>query len=304
MRVVVGCHNVMGASVPPPLACPLAPWPAACWRACARVPTTPLAAPRPRPRSPNHVPCTRPRASWARSGTAVHRQLPGIPATPWLDAATLPAPFAALRAIEAEYAAIKREVMQVTAAHPQPAAFLPWNPLKNDPTLTTNANWNPRECWDSVHLYFNNTWDEGSCGHLPATCALLKRHAAQLEPLFNRAAHARLAARAGGGSGGPGADSLDSLASQGYDEVPTLGVKLYRIWQVQQPCSFAQSRAFHVHVCVRARARVCACAHVCVRVCVCFAVPAPSAGPQCVSQWMQVRARPKQPKRKHPKSHP
>lgn len=123
----------------------------------------------------------RPAARQFSDGAAAHRQLPGLRARPWLDPEELPEAFGALAEIRHQFAAIKAEVLSST---------LPWDPLQNDPTLTTNAQWNARECWDSVSLYFNDRWVDTHCEtHLPVTCGILKAQADKLEPLFRRASY-------------------------------------------------------------------------------------------------------------------
>jgi hypothetical protein len=152
----------------------------------------------------------------------VHRQLPGIDARPWLNAEELPPVYDVLQSIKAGFSLIKQEVLGR-------ADSLPWNPLANDPTLTVNTKWDPRSSWDSINLYWKGSWVDEHCSLLPETCKLLKQHAAQLEPLFDRDAFSQLSERFTKHQAWR-EPIPPSLQLQDYDEVPTLGIKIYRIW--------------------------------------------------------------------------
>jgi hypothetical protein len=178
---------------------------------------------------------------FASAGLA-HRQLPGLRAQPWWAAEEVPYP--GLRLIRAHAATIVREVLAVTSA---PSFGAAWDPLANDPTLTISADWNPRESWDSIPLYFDGRWNDTNCALFPQTSALLRGAAADLEPLFVSQNNGRPTPnwqkRPTTQLTGPprnramqDARRFEELVperlrgEQEYDEVPTLGIKIYRIW--------------------------------------------------------------------------
>lgn len=165
----------------------------------------------------------RPNERQFNGAAKVHRQLPGINARPWLSAVELPPAYAVLQEIKSHFSTFKAEVLGK-------ASSLPWDPLKNDPRLTVNDRWDPRSSWDAIPLFWDGAWVKANCKLLPETCAVLKRHSRQLQPLFDKQAFARLTERLQAQGSGLGSARVPPLSVQGYDEVPTLGIKLYRIW--------------------------------------------------------------------------
>jgi len=153
----------------------------------------------------------RPHDRHFRSPESVHRQLPGLRAKGWWAGEDVP--YISLKHMFAHAAEIQEEIMHVVGA----AGFLGWDPLKNDPTLTVNAQWDPQSSWDAIPLFFDGRWIEDNCALFPRTCALMHKESAEFEILFDPKQYSRLVPH-------QIRERLD------YDEVPTLGIKLYRIW--------------------------------------------------------------------------
>lgn len=137
-----------------------------------------------------------------------NRQLPSLTAKGWWSSEEVPYPI--LEHVRSSIELIQEEVLRVTGA----AEFADWDPLKNDPTLTTNTDWDPRASWDAIPLFFQNKWTD-ACVSFPLTCSVLQQ-GGELEMLCDTRRYADLVPPA--------------ILEQDYDEVPTLGVKLYRVW--------------------------------------------------------------------------
>jgi hypothetical protein len=65
-------------------------------------------------------------------------------------------------------------------------------------------------------LNAGGVWDEENCLLLPRSCEILKSHHSIFSTLFNRTRYLELV--------GP------QRVSEGYSEIPTLGIKIYRVW--------------------------------------------------------------------------
>jgi len=98
-----------------------------------------------------------------------HRQLPHLRAKGWWSKDEVS--FTSVKNIHAKVDVIQEEVLRVSAA----ADFEGWDPLSNDPSLTSNDNWDPRSSWDAVPLFFNNSFVEKGCKLFPKTCELLHK---------------------------------------------------------------------------------------------------------------------------------
>jgi len=153
----------------------------------------------------------RPVALHFETPALIHRQIPGVTAKAWWPDEAIP--YGAVERIKLQIPTIQEEVLRVASE----SGFQGWDPLSNDPSLTTNANWDPRASWDAIPLFFQNTWVEKGCGLFPITCGVLKKERDELEGLCNTSRYAELVPES-------------VRVKQDYDEVPTLGVKLYRIW--------------------------------------------------------------------------
>lgn len=146
--------------------------------------------------------------------------MPGLRAIPvWWDtfeasgdeAAAQP-PFPFLSRIHAQFQVIQSDILRVISRD-----FSDWSP-KLDLRLSTNTDWNPQKAWDSILLNSYGDWREG-CDILPIVCQVLKREEKALTEVMGI---------------GPGGSKYFNLvgkerAAQGYDEIPTLGIKLYRV---------------------------------------------------------------------------
>lgn len=147
----------------------------------------------------------------------VHRQLPGLIARPWWPEELVPYP--ALRRVRAKANTIREEVLRVGNLRGGAPNESPWDPLGNDPKLGRNQDWDPWRAWDAVHLYFRNAWNDRACTRwFPATCKVLRDEEQELTRLFDTRRFRHLVARA-----------VPTRAMGDDDEVPTLGVKLYRV---------------------------------------------------------------------------
>jgi hypothetical protein len=148
----------------------------------------------------------RPKVRHFLNAAHTHRQLPRLRAQPWWEEADVPFPF--LGVVRDNFEAIRAEVMSVTAP-----PFSGWG-LLLDLRLGTNADWDPRTAWESVILNAQGKWDDKGCELLPVTCAVL-RSDAQLAVLFPSPPHFK--------------QLLTEQERDAHTEVPTLGVKLYRV---------------------------------------------------------------------------
>jgi hypothetical protein len=136
-----------------------------------------------------------------------HRQLPHLRAQSWWEESEVQLQF--LSHIQSNYLLIKEEVMSLSASSA-------WGPYL-DIRLSTNSNWDPFTSWDSIPLYGDDQWNPNHCPHLlPVTCSLLQQHHQEFSSIFNRSGYQELL--------GP------SLLDQDYTEIPTLGIKLYKVW--------------------------------------------------------------------------
>jgi hypothetical protein len=135
-----------------------------------------------------------------------HRQLPGVRAQAWWEESELHLDF--LTPLRSHYLLIKEEVLASLRSSL-------WGPYL-DIRLSTNNNWDPHTSWDSIPLYGNGQWDQNHCNYFPVTCSLLKEHERELRPLFDRSNYHRLVGQA--------------RLEQDYSEIPTLGIKFYKVW--------------------------------------------------------------------------
>ena len=143
----------------------------------------------------------------------VHRQLPIVSAKPlWTNDLRDIHQFKFIEEIQQRYNEIKEEV---TSAISDPN-FIGWG-ANLDPRLSTNPSWNPKTSWEAIPLYSDMKWEESACEMFPQTCTILKSFDDDLKILFNRESYLKLV----------GKDRL----KEGYSEVPTLGIKLYKVWQ-------------------------------------------------------------------------
>ena len=108
-------------------------------------------------------------------------------------------PYPILEHVRSSIELIQEEVLRVTGA----AEFADWDPLKNDPTLTTNTDWDPRASWDAIPLFFQNKWTD-ACVSFPLTCSVLQQ-GGELEMLCDTRRYADLVPPA--------------ILEQDYDEV-------------------------------------------------------------------------------------
>ncbi len=146
--------------------------------------------------------------------SSTHRQVPGVRASGWWSDTLTEKDREFLQfipLIESNYLSIKNEVLSL----PDGLHSSLWGPYL-DVRLSTNADWNPHTSWNSIPLYGDTQWNEKHCKLLPITCSLLKQNEMEFHRLFNRSNYLNLV--------GP-----DRLA-QDYSEVPTLGIKLYKVW--------------------------------------------------------------------------
>ncbi len=143
----------------------------------------------------------------------VHRQLPYIAAKPlWIDELHEIQLFKFINHIQGQYKDIKEEVLTVTSK----PNFTGWG-ANLDPRLSTNPSWNPKTSWEAIPLYSDMKWEESECMMFPRTCNILKGFDDDFKILFNRKSYLKMV----------GKDRM----MEGYSEVPTLGIKLYKVWQ-------------------------------------------------------------------------
>jgi hypothetical protein len=142
-----------------------------------------------------------------------HRQLPHLRAQSWWEESNVELKF--LSHIQSNYLLIKEEVLALSSS-PSSSSASAWGPYL-DIRLSTNSNWDPFTSWDSIPLYGDGQWNPNHCPHLlPITCSLLQQHQEEFSVLFNRSGYQ---------------DLLNaSLLEQDYTEIPTLGIKLYKVW--------------------------------------------------------------------------
>ena len=156
----------------------------------------------------------------------VHRQLPGLRAEPWWDEDGRELGYTFLQAVQSRFADIRREVLLTLPKHsyessadlsPADSAELTsvWG-LNQDLRLSTNEAWDPLSAWEAVPLHANGQWINDSCAIFPVTCGILKAQEHELLPLLDRHKYMSLLG--------------SEREQQDYTEVPTLGIKLYKVW--------------------------------------------------------------------------
>ena len=139
----------------------------------------------------------------------VHRQLPALRHQPWWDAEEVP--YDVLHRLSASAAAFQTEVLSVVNRK----GFTGWNAMSSDLRLSQNEAWDAQRAWDAIQIYFDGAWKEG-CDLFPLMCARLRAEESELAPLFNKTRYKGLVGTA--------------RLIRGYEEVPSLGIKLYRVW--------------------------------------------------------------------------
>ena len=137
----------------------------------------------------------------------VTRQLPALRFQAIWDTSTLPwAPL--LAGLDRQYEGIRKEVMGTMDS-------IVWKGSGNDLRLSSNDYWDPHTSWDAVSLFWLGEWKSEACKVFSATCAALRRHE-RLLPFVMGDRRQEL--------------WTESEWNQGYQDMPSLGVKLYRLW--------------------------------------------------------------------------
>lgn len=159
----------------------------------------------------NNEDCT-PSVVQFTSPALVHRQLPGLRAAPWWNTDSHTAvPYDFIKDITDRYANIRDEVLAVSAD----SSVSSWG-MNQDLRLSTNPSWDPLTSWEAVALHANGKWIDTSCEIFPITCDILKSHDEEFRKLFDRDSYLQ---RIG-----------EDLVDRDYTEIPTLGIKLYKVW--------------------------------------------------------------------------